>query len=588
MSLVKTGPIVCGYEFPVGSSELEANLWVFGRGDVTPDKRYDCLKRAIDLAFNCEGSIREVVWNDWTELILKELIGDWSNHQFLSLAGCSSSGKSDAVALYGLMSYWSRPTDTFFIVMSTTKLSARGRIWKSINQFWSQAIEKGCPGKLIDSDGYIKGVNAKGALTRNSGIVLMAAGGSEASTACKEIQGLKNPNFIVAADEFAYLGEGILRTSRQNLTSNERLTFCAMSNPDRISDAFGDISEPKNGWKSITEADERWETKYGICVRLNAEKSPRILNPHLVDERGRHKYHWQPDQALCDLVADERGGRNSRGYYQFIKAFWCPDGATNSIYSEVEFLNSGALEQKEPEWDDRPIVITALDESFSRDGDRSFCGFARLGRVNGRDHLHICYEAALEENVNNKSVPHTFQIVDQWQSLAGDFGVVPNHAIMDNTGGGVAFGHIVDKQWSPAVQKVNFQGSASDRKVVFRNQETKFYNKNSELWIQPKEYIRSGQISGLSKETMAELIEREYHSKEIKSLRVESKDEAKKRLKRSPDRADVFNMLIEKAITLGKFRSEEVRNVAKVINKGWADTVQKRNLGTASGRRMRR
>lgn len=581
-------PVIYGYEFPQGTSELDANLWVFGRGEVTPDQRYVCLKRAIDLAFNCEGSIREVIWNEWTEWILRELIGDWSNHQFLALAGCSSSGKSDAVALYGLMSYWSRPTDTYFIVMSTTKLSARGRIWKSINQFWSQAIEKGCPGKLIDSDGYIKGVNAKGALTRNSGIVLMAAGGSEAATACKEIQGLKNPNFLVAADEFAYLGEGILRTSRQNLTSNERLTFCAMSNPDRISDSFGDVSEPENGWKSITEADERWKTKYGVCIRLNAEKSPRILHPELVDERGRHKYHWQPDQALCDLVADERGGKNSRGYYQFIKAFWCPDGATNSIYSEIEFLNSGALDQDEPDWDDRPIVITALDESFSRDGDRSFSGFARLGKVNGRDHLHICYEKALEEDVNNKNSPHTFQIVDQWMSLSSDFGVTPNQAIMDNTGGGVAFGHIVDKQWSPAVQKVNFQGSASDRTVVFRNQETKFYNKNSELWIQPKEYIRSGQISGLSKETMAELIEREYHPKEIKALRVESKDEAKKRLKRSPDRADVFNMLVEKAITLGKFRSEEVRNVARTINSGWSNTVQKRNLGTSSGRKLRR
>jgi|LakMenEpi03Aug12_release.lakeMendotaPanAssembly.Ray.scaffolds.fasta_scaffold05571_17 hypothetical protein len=581
------GPVVCGMEFPVGSSEIDANLWMFSRGEISPNQRFDCFKRAVDLAFNCEGSIREVVWNEWTEWIVRELIGDWSNHQFLSLAGCSSSGKSDAVALYGLMSYWSRPTDTYFIVMSTTKLSARGRIWKSINQFWSQAVEKGCPGKLIDSDGYIKGINAKGQLTRNSGIILMAAGGTEAATACKDLQGLKNPNFLVAADEFAYLGEGILRTSRQNLTSNERLTFCGMSNPDRISDSFGDLSEPENGWKSITEEDESWKTKYGRCIRLNAEKSPRIMNPDLVDERGRHKYFWQPNQELCDLVAEERGGKDSRGYYQFIKAFWCPDGATNSIYSELEFLNHGVLDQDEPAWDDRPIVLTALDESFSREGDRSFCAFARLGKVNSVDHLHFCYEGALEEDVNNKETPHTFQIVDQWMKLAGDFGVNPNHAIMDNTGGGQAFGHIVDKLWSPAVQKVNFQGKASDRTVVFREQNTPFYNKNSELWIQPKEFIRGRQISGLSKETMAELIEREYHKKEIKALRVESKEEAKKRLKRSPDRADVFNMLVEKAITLGRFNSFEVKQVARMVNNGWAKAGATRALGSSCGRKMR-
>jgi hypothetical protein len=270
-----------------------------------------------------------------------------------------------------------------------------------------------------------------------------------------------------------------------------------------------------------------------------------------------------------------------------VKAFWCPDGSSNSIYSEVEFLNSGALETNEPAWDEVPMVITALDESFSRDGDRSFSAYARLGRVKGRDHLHICHEVAIEEDVNNKAVPHTFQIVHGWKKTAEDWGVKPVNAIMDNTGGGTAFGHIVDREWSPAVQKVNFQGKASDRTVVFRNEDVGFYNKNSEMWIQPKEYVRAGQITGLSKETMAELVEREYHAKEGRTLRVEGKDEAKKRLKRSPDRADVFNMLVEKAITLGRFKSEEVRQVARVVNNGWGKTVQKWNMSTSSGRRFR-
>lgn len=233
------------------------------------------------------------------------------------------------------------------------------------------------------------------------------------------------------------------------------------------------------------------------------------------------------------------------------------------------------------------MTITAMDESFSRDGDRSFAAFARLGKVKGKDHLHICHEVAIEEDVNDKSTPHTFQIARGWKKIAEDFGVRPSGAIMDGTGGGMAFGHIVDNEWSPAVQKVNFQGKSSERTVVFRNEECGFYNKNSELWIQPKEYVRAGQISGLSKETMAELIEREYHPKEGKTLRVESKDEAKKRLKRSPDRADVFNMLVEKAITLGKFRSEEVKQVSKMANNGWAKVRKTRALATTCGRKMK-
>jgi hypothetical protein len=143
-------------------------------------------------------------------------------------------------------------------------------------------------------------------------------------------------------------------------------------------------------------------------------------------------------------------------------------------------------------------------------------------------------------------------------------------------------------EWSPAVQKVNFQGKASDRTIVFRNEDCGFYNKNSEMWIQPKEYIRSGQITGLSRETMAEMVDREYHPKEGRTLRVESKEEARKRLKKSPDRADAFNMLVEKAISLGAFKSEEVKKVSRMANNGWGNMRTKRQLVTVVGRKLRR
>jgi hypothetical protein len=159
---------------------------------------------------------------------------------------------------------------------------------------------------------------------------------------------------------------------------------------------------------------------------------------------------------------------------------------------------------------------------------------------------------------------------------------------MDNTGAGTPFGHIVDMEWSPAVMKVNFQGKASDRTVVFRNEDVGFYNKNSELWIQPKEFIRANQISGISKEMMAELVDREYHDKEGRLLRVESKEEAKKRLKRSPDLVDAALLVIEKAVSLGMLRSEEVRQVAKMANSGWALSRVKKMIATVCGRRLRR
>lgn len=579
---------VDGFEFPSGTSEIAANLWLYAQASETngvprtPEQRFQNFKAAVDLAFNCEGSIRRVVWNRWTELIVRSYIGNWDKKRFLALAGCSSSGKSDGIALCGLMDYWARPTETFFLVMSTTKQAARMRIWKSITQLWGQAIEKGCPGKLIDSDGYIKGVNQNGLLWRNSGIILMAAGNSDAEQACKDLLGIKNPNVIIAADEFNELGDGILKTAFENMTSNDRLNFTGMANPDKLTDPFGELAEPLHGWKSITEDDEEWLTKYGKCVRLNAENSPRIK------DEGGELFHWQPDQAYCDRIADRRGGLKSRGYYRFVKAFWCPEGATNSIYSEVELMNGCALDDQEPRWDAHPVTLSGLDPSFSRNGDRSCVAFAKLGKVEGRTHLHFCHFQTLMEDVQDKTVALSHQIARQWRQACEDWGVKPIHAALDNTGAGTPFGHIVDMEWSPAVMKVNFQGKASDRTVVFRNEDVGFYNKNSELWIQPKEFIRANQISGISKEMMAELVDREYHDKEGRLLRVESKEEAKKRLKRSPDLVDAALLVIERAVSLGHLRSEEVRKVAKMANSGWATSRLKKMVNTVCGRRMRR
>lgn len=561
---------------------MYAQSEVNGRGPTTPDDRFNYMKAAIDLAFNCEGSIRRVIWNEWTETIIRDLIGDWSKTRFLSIAGCSSSGKSDGVGLFGLMDYWARPSETFFIALSTTKIDARGRIWKSITELFGQASTKGCPGKLIDSDGYIKGVDANGNLWRNSGIILIAAGNADADAACKTLLGRKARNMVVGADEFNELGAGILKTAYENLTSNERLNFVGMANPDKLTDPFGELSEPMDGWKSITEDEELWRTKYGWCRRLVAEKSPRIMRPD------GERFFWQPDQAYCDRIAENRGGKKSRGYYRFVKAFWCPDGAANTIYSEVELLNGCALDPMEPRWDENPITLSGLDPAFSRNGDRSFSVFAKLGKVDGRTHLHFCHFQGLEEDVNNKAVSHSHQIARQWKAMCEEWGVRPVHAAMDNTGAGTPFGHIVDMEWSPAVQKVNFQGKASDRTIVFRNEDVGFYNKNSELWIQAKEFIRANQISGISKEMMAEMVDREYHDKEGRTVRVESKEEAKKRLKRSPDIIDAAWLVIEKAVTLGQLRSEEVKMVAKTVNNGWMKARDKRGLTTTVGRKMRR
>jgi hypothetical protein len=561
---------------PEGVDELAGLLWKFGSAGVTPRAREEYFWKVVELAFNCEGSVCRVVRNGWADRMVRGMIGDGGKKVFVSLVGSSSSGKSHLAALYGLVSYWSRPHETWFFVMSTTKSGARGRIWKSVTELFAQAQRRGCPGKLLDSIGVIKGVNKLGNVSGNSGIKLLAAGKADADEACRELLGNKNPNVIVAADELPELGQSIIETANNNLSVNDRLAFIGMGNPNRITDPLGDLSEPIGGWKSVSEADEEWRTKYGMCLRFNAEKSPRIVEPD------GEKYHWMPDAAYNERIAGGRGGKKSRGYYRYVKAFWCPDGAPNSIYGEVEVMENGGMDE-EPVWDGEVVMLSALDPAFAGGGHRNQVAIGKVGKVGGLDRLHVCHYQGLVEDITDKKTPLSHQIVRQWRALSEEWGVMPSGAIMDATGSGISFGHIVDAEWSPRVQKVNFQSVPSDRQGRFGGEDCEYYNKNSELWIQPKEFLRGGQISGINTECLAELVEREFHSKEGRKLRVEGKDDAKKRIGRSPDIADSVLMLVEKAISIGAFRSEEKKKVRGMIDKGWRKQMQKRCLSTRFG-----
>lgn len=515
--------------------------------------------------------------------MIRAAIGGWEKKRFMGIAGSSSSGKSDGFALYALVEYWSRPADTYCFVMSTTKSDARKRIWKSVTQLFGQAQRKGCPGKLNDSIGVIQGVSKLGKFTRNSGIELVAAGSADAGEASAGMIGIKNANVIVVADEMPNLGEGILEAAWDNLTANERVVFAGLGNPNLFSDPFAKLCEHVLGWSAVTEDMNEWPTKYGMCYRFNAEDSPRIK------DEGGERFFWQPDQAYIDRIAENRGGKKSRGYYRFVKAFWCPEGVGNTIYSESEFFGRDAMNEQEPEWDATPACLSGLDPAFTRGGDRAYSGIAKVGKVNGRDHLHMCHYKGLTEDTTDKKNPLSHQLVMQWKSISDDWGVTPFRAVMDGTGSGIAFGHIVDSLWSPAVSKINFSSKPSGRKALFRGKEIEYYNKNSELWIQPKEYIRSGQITGVSKALVVELVTRQYHEKESERLRVESKETHKNNNGgESCDIADMFLMLVDKAITLGMFHSEEVKKVSRVVGKDWTKLVKKTKISACCGRKLRR
>ena len=97
-----------GMEFPASVSKLERHLWRYAHDKRSPEaggpdeeEKWLAFKACVDLLWNCEGSTRRVIWNDWTEQMLRAMV----KYRYVGLAGCGSSGKSDSAAVFALVEW---------------------------------------------------------------------------------------------------------------------------------------------------------------------------------------------------------------------------------------------------------------------------------------------------------------------------------------------------------------------------------------------------------------------------------------------------------------------------------------------------
>ncbi|NDE16406.1 hypothetical protein EBZ80_15890, partial [bacterium] len=101
-------------------------------------------KRIVSALWPEDGP-KPFVWHPWAERMLEASCAN----QYLAVAGCASSGKTDFFAVWAIVNFISAPYDTMVLVTSTTLKDSRKRIWGSIRDYWQAAPP--LPGKLVDS-----------------------------------------------------------------------------------------------------------------------------------------------------------------------------------------------------------------------------------------------------------------------------------------------------------------------------------------------------------------------------------------------------------------------------------------------------
>ena len=480
-----------------------------------------------------------MVKHPWAESMIQAVI----QNKYVSIGGAASSGKSHTMAAWGILNWLAAPRDTLVLLTSTTLREARKRIWGSVISLLT--VLDGAPFKIRDSIGNVAYINENGTLIEKAGLSLIAAERSKTREAVGKFIGIKQKNVILIADELSELSTAILQAGLSNLSKNPSFSLVGLSNPASRWDAFGEWSEPAQGWDSIDpNIDETWKTKWGgLYKRYDGERSPNII-------AGETVYPWLPTE---EKIEEDKAllGQESRGYYRMVRAVFFDSDETDGVYTDAELVKSGAMGSIE--WEGTPTPIAGCDPAFTNGGDRTILYTGHVGYDKSGQFVCQLDEAiSLTDDATNKAVPRSYQIVQQIKDECKKRKIIPANLGIDSTGAGSPLADILAAEFGDDILRVSFGGKASDKRVSTNSKligNELYVNRVTELWFVGKEFCRTKQLFGITNELAQEVVGRKYDMVKGSTLRMklESKPDYKNRLGKSPDLADAAFICIDVA-----------------------------------------
>lgn len=580
-----------GIDFPDGTTPATIELKCFHEAwtrEHSKLSRYEHCRNAIDLLWNFPrrryAESRKIeydprkhdafIWNEWTEAMMQE----FCTTPWRTVTGPNSSWKTTSAAIYHLCAWLSSPHNTLVIVTSTSLDGLRARIWKEIVKYYRLA---GAPcGNLVQSEISLQ--FNKGDL--DAGIFGVATGqDGDVAKAVGKILGRHNTNTYAVVDEMQVTNAALVKGATSLQAGADKFEFTGLGNAENELDPHGEMSEPINGWGSITADSERWETKRGICIHLDGLRSPRVIEgddlyPGLLKK-----------QDIEDTIRDY--GEDSPDFWSKRRGFWAPQGVTKTVFSVTMIEKFRAREKAV--WSSSFKMGAGLDPAFEG-GDRCILRFGKCGEFSGTtpieepgtfrpiaerkgtvgielgERVQIKVSATSEEPVH-------YQIVRQVKDECEKRGVGPEMFALDSTGEGGGLASIFQREWSPAITLVEFGGRASEMPVSEHNKKPssqEYLNRVTELWYTMRVMLQNGQIRGLDKDTAIEFCSRLYVMKG-NMKQVETKAEMKKRTKKSPDLADAAVVVTE------LFRQKEHLSIGgdspHSVDNSWAEFLKKNN-----------
>jgi len=402
----------------------------------------------------------------------------------VSVRSGQKTGKSEAAAAAALWWLMTRPQSRV-ILTAASGHQVQQILWRAVRGLVHQAAKNGTP--ICDPDAVSVQAHSGLRLPDLREIVGLSTDKPE------QFAGLSAPELLIIVDEASGVREEIFDAILGNLTGGGSLLL--LSNPTKTSGFYYDTFHTKRGgWRTIHLSSLDTPNCTG------GKRIPGLAEPSTIA--------WSKEQY----------GENSP-YWDVRVLGNFPRTSDRNVIAMS--LVESAIGRTPPE-SDEPLV---LGVDVARYGQDSTVIAARRG-------LRV-HPLVIRRGLDGPGAASEVALTIREYGTPGEFVRVR----IDSIGVGAAAYDCISKLPRVEAESVNV-GERAER-------QDDFVNLRSELWFRVKEWLVSGGCLPQDERLAAELVAAEYSADAHNRLLVEGKEVMRKKLHRSPDRADALALCLD-------------------------------------------
>lgn len=485
----------------------------------------------------------------WTE----EHFHDWVMAEKGCITwGCASCGKSNDYGLLMLLDWITDPFDTVVRLGSTDKQSLKSRSWNAVITYLAalkrNKLGLAVPGKFSKSgyavlnDGDDDSPESVG---EKAGIVGVAVNDSEDSG---KLQGAHAKYVRLVIDELATITHhDNIRKAMQNLRVGALdFRFFALANPASWEDESCQYCIPEGGIPSVGVDTGLWTSTRGFLVRHHdGLKCVTVERP----ETAKDYPFLLTREVVAQNLADCDGNEDAPMYWQMVRGFPVPSLTGVPVVLDPKVAEQQRVSERVEAGVSSVVATCAgIDPAWSEGGDgavRARC-YVRIDPF-GRAYLDFTDGLQRLQIRATDPRPPVQQMRDQTIQLMRRPLEAPfrNTAVDASANQGLADDLVIYA--GADCLAVNNSERASElpmRAHDPRPAKDTVYDRGTEAWCTLAEFCRAGMVKGLPAEALRALTTRRFMTRAKAGssvqypLRLERKEDFKRRFKKSPDEAD--------------------------------------------------